>query len=778
MSHRLWILCCFFCMLTYTSIGQILVKGEILDSHTKQPISDALIYSGTHSTYSNSKGIFALTVNNPTDTIHFHQIGYEDFLVLGSADVSTIFLKPILLNEVTVSGVASLQNNEGNITINKTIISALPTIGGEVDYISSLVIFPSVSKGEEISKGISVRGGSIDQNTMHINGIQTTNTGHLFNLFSAVPSVAIEELKLYSGGIPAYFGNAISSALGVTLLKAKETVFKVDLGASNSKISFQTPFGKSKKSSIVLSGRTSYLDLLRIKARDKTLNNYQVRGNNPSFGGYYFGYSFYDYLGSMNFYLGKGFDLNVFGLYSYDKNTYIFNQNYITHLKHDLYNLTTGIVLSKKWEDHILSARIGMNKNAIHRFEKTLEFEDKQWISDKILNHQYGINNWTARLDYQFPIRNQNFSTGIFAYQKNYNPGFSSLDITNYNPLLKEKTHELLTRNNKAFDIRTFGFYLQSKLDINEQLKINLGVRNSAYFSYPKTYYAIEPRFSAFYKLNKNEHIRGSFDYLTQFDHGLVLSEVGLDNIITLPSIDIFRPAKATNYALGFVQKLMDYKLILSADFFYKNQWDLQRLALNGKDNIVSDTITELVAKNGHGFAYGFETQITYQGDIVVMNLSYAYGHSFRQYEHFNNGKIFPFGYDKPHELNISNVIGLGKRSTFSLNFNMTNGSRYTLPSGKVINSSGQSILVYNGFQNETHLPFYHRLDIAYQYNFKIHKHWKSVISLNVINVYNHRNINFTEIKDDGFDKYRIEGVSYVPILPSLNLKFSYEKFN
>ncbi len=768
-----------FLVIPFHAIGQNQWDGVVIDKQTNTPISDVYIYNQSQSvsTYSNKNGAFSILLEQVADTIYFHQIGYEDFKIIGSNKLLKIYLKPIFLDEITVSGVASLQNDEGNITINKTIISALPTIGGEVDFISSLVIFPSVSKGEEISKGISVRGGSIDQNTMHINGIQTTNTGHLFNLFSSVPSVAIEELKLYSGGIPANFGNAISSALGVTLLKPKKTIFKVDIGASNSKISYQAPFGKNRKSSILLSGRTSYLDLLRITARDKTLNNYQVRGDDPNFGGYYFGYSFYDYLGALTLYLGKGIDFNLFGLYSYDKNTYIFNQNYLTHLKHDLYNLTTGAILTKTWsKNRKLSARLGFNNNAIHRFEKTLEFEHKQWISDKIINHEYGIQNWTARLDYTFPILQQHFSTGIFAYQKKYNPGTSSLSQTTYDILLKETNQETLTRSNDAFHINTVGFYLQSKIKIKEKLKINFGLRNSAYFSYPKTYYAIEPRLSTFYKINKSSHIRGSFDYLTQFDHGLVLSEVGLDNIITLPSLSIFKPAKATNYALGFVKKLMDYKLILSTDFFYKKQWNLQRLALDGKDNIVSDTLTELVAKNGHGYAYGFETQVTYQGDKMVLNLSYAYGHSIRQFDDFNNGKPFYFGYDKPHELNISSVIGLGKRSTFSLNFNMTNGSRYTLPSGKVVNTAGQSVLVYNGFQNASHLPFYHRLDVAYQYNLNINEKWKSVISLNIINVYNKRNINFTEIKDDGFDGYWIEGVSYVPILPSLNVKFSYKK--
>ena len=91
------------------------------------------------------------------------------------------------LKEVVITGISSFQDTRsGRISINKSVVKALPTLGGEVDYISSLVLFPGVSNGEEISKGITVRGGSLDQNLAHINGIQTSNTGHLFNIYSVV----------------------------------------------------------------------------------------------------------------------------------------------------------------------------------------------------------------------------------------------------------------------------------------------------------------------------------------------------------------------------------------------------------------------------------------------------------------------------------------------------------------------------------------------------------------------------------------------------------------
>ena len=152
--------------------------------------------------------------------------------------------------------------------------------------------------------------------------------------------------------------------------------------------------------------------------------------------------------------------------------------------------------------------------------------------------------------------------------------------------------------------------------------------------------------------------------------------------------------------------KQLKHRLILSGEIFYKNQWNLQRLALDGKDNIVSDSLSELIAKNGTGYAYGLEFQLTWQTAIFVLNGSYTFSHAFRQFKGFNNDKIFPFNYDKPHELSISGVMGLGKKSSFSVNFTLYNGGRYSLPSGINPNpvGGGSSTLIYDGFQNDSQL--------------------------------------------------------------------------
>ena len=124
-----------------------------------------------------------------------------------------------------------------------------------------------------------------------------------------------------------------------------------------------------------------------------------------------------------------------------------------------------------------------------------------------------------------------------------------------YDPILRERDTMLFFNKNENFDILLLGAYLQFDINFSDHITADIGIRASAFYTSPETLYALEPRIALSYKINPTTHFRGSFDYLTQFDHGLILSEVGLDNIIALPSIGDIKPAKSLNYSLGIVTK-------------------------------------------------------------------------------------------------------------------------------------------------------------------------------------------------------------------------------
>lgn len=770
-------------ILPFFGYSQITIKGYILDDQQRS-IEEVFVYDSlrTQYTLSDSNGYFELQTASLPATIFLEHVAFKkESITTKTNQILQITLYPNELTGIVVKGIAGLQNNQsGRISINKTVVDALPSLGGEIDYLSALVIFPGVSKGEEVSKGITVRGGSLDQNVGHINGVQTSNTGHLFNSYSIVPAVAVESLTFYKGGMPAKYGNALSSVMDITLRQPHTQKFAFEVGATNSKISYENTFGFNKKSSFLISGRASYFDLLRKKAYRETLNNYQLRGAEIGGPQYHFGYTFFDLMASFNLNLGKGLKLSGFGLYSYDLNTYIYNRSYFTFLKHELRNGTYGLSLRKKINlKNTLTLTAGLNDYSIQRHERNLDFQNETILTeDETLDHIYGVNNWTGRLDVVHKNKKLEIKTGFFFNYKQYQPGDGQLSTITYDPILRERDTALFINKNENFNVLLAGVYLNMEGKLSPHLSFSTGLRASSFFTVPNTLKTLEPRLSINYQLSDKSTLRASFDYLTQFDHGLVLSEVGLDNIIGLPSFNQILPGKSLNYALGAVAKIMDHQLVVSSEIFYKYQWNIQQLALDQKANIVSDSLIDLIAKNGKAEAYGLELQMTYQNDFMVLNSSYTFARSRRQFDHLNNGVAFFHNYDKPHEWNLSGVFGLGKKSSFSFSFSISNGARYTLPSG--LNPSifvgNDPILIYDGFQNQTQLPLYHRLDIGYDYNFKLKKKWKATLKLNIINVYNRRNINFIELLGGKGYPYYAEGISFLPILPSINFKISYEK--
>jgi hypothetical protein len=80
--------------------------------------------------------------------------------------------QPFKLGEVTVVGSGSevklSQAQMGQMTMTNKDVKALPVLLGEPDVMRSLQILPGIQAANERSTGISVRGGSIDQNLFYL----------------------------------------------------------------------------------------------------------------------------------------------------------------------------------------------------------------------------------------------------------------------------------------------------------------------------------------------------------------------------------------------------------------------------------------------------------------------------------------------------------------------------------------------------------------------------------------------------------------------------------
>ena len=150
-------------------------------------------------------------------------------------------------------------------TINLQIaqIKNVPSLLGEKDVLKVLQLMPGVQKGSEGSSGLYVRGGGPDQNLIILDDAIVYNASHLFGFFSLFNGDALKSVELTKGGFPARYGGRLSSVLDMNMKEGNKEEWHGEggIGLISSRMTVEGPIKKGK-SSILLSGRRTYADLI------------------------------------------------------------------------------------------------------------------------------------------------------------------------------------------------------------------------------------------------------------------------------------------------------------------------------------------------------------------------------------------------------------------------------------------------------------------------------------------------------------------------------------
>ena len=171
--------------------------------------------------------------------------------------------------------------------------------------------------------------------------------------------------------------------------------------------------------------------------------------------------------------------------------------------------------------------------------------------------------------------------------------------------------------------------------------------------------------------------------------------------------------------------------------------------------------------------------------------ISYTWAKTNRHFSGINEGKTYPFKYDRRHDVSVVFNYKLTKRTDFSATWNYGSGYAYTLAIGKyelpdnIDNSWGDpnEILIYDGRNNER-MRDYHRLDIGFNFH-KIKKNRERIWNVSIFNVYNRQNPYFYYYdiiydKDsngnpiEGTERDGIKQFSLFPIMPSISYSWKF----
>ena len=215
------------CLLMGMSAAQAQVKitGKVVDD-AGQPIEFATVrILGTAiGVNTNEKGIYEVSVaKSDTIMVEFSCMGYSTVTRQLIKPEGTIQLNPKLyektheLTEVTVTEYKKQTNSMQGIDVSQTSIT--PSASGNVVE-NVLTTMAGVSSKNEMSSQYMVRGGSYDENSVYINGIevyrpQLISSGQQEGL-SIINGDMVQKVEFSTGGFNAEYGDKMSSVLDIT----------------------------------------------------------------------------------------------------------------------------------------------------------------------------------------------------------------------------------------------------------------------------------------------------------------------------------------------------------------------------------------------------------------------------------------------------------------------------------------------------------------------------------------------------------------------------------
>lgn len=771
-----------------------ILKGKVIDGKKGDPLPGASVFSqqSHKGVTTNSKGEYEFELPAGNHDLQINFMGYEQnnqpvkLIENGNADFE-LYDETFNLEEVkVVSNEANVSRSQMSmIRVNSKLMKELPVLMGEADVIKSMTTMPGVQSVGELSSGFNVRGGNTDQNLVLIDGAPVFNTSHLFGFFSMLNPDAVRDVTLFKGGIPARYGERVSSVMEVGLKdgnKDKVTLYG-GLGIINSRVTLDGPFKKGKNSTFLIGGRSTYSDWLLKKIRNVEIMNSVA--------------NFYDVNAKLSLALGKknqlellayhsfdAFNLNLGSLYNYGNTIGSVNWRYNMSKK-----LISDLKLSYSEYDFDVEEKNEQNSAEDYILKTGLVYKSAQYQLSFIQSDKHRINAGAKYIDYFFQ------------------PG----EIKPAQPessIIAEKID-----NESAVET---GLFIDDEFDLSEKLTLNLGLRYSQYANYgPSTVYLYdsnytrdithitdsiqfgdnekiitydgwEPRISMKFDLEKGGSVRMSYQKINQYVNQISNTSVASPADFFKSSDYYIKPLKSQQYAIGYFKNTREGRYEIATEVYYK---DLKNLP-EYKDGAVllmnQHLETDMISANG--YSYGVEMLLKKTTGRLNGWISYAWSRTLREAnnlyreETINKGKFYPSIYDKPHDLSIIANYSISRRWRFSAGFEYLSGRPATLPELKY--TVGGSQLVYYSERNKYRMPPYHRMDVSLTFDENLRKKrvWKGSWTLSVYNLYGRHNPysvyykkNLPENTGEGeklFELYKLSVIG-VPI-PSLTYNFRF----
>ena len=773
------------------------------------------------------------------------------------------------LNEVQVYGTRNnfgVQSSQMSaIAVSAEQIRRMPVLLGEPDVLKTLQKLPGVQSAGDGKAGIYVRGGDYDQNLFMLDGVTLYNPQHLQGFTSAINADMVDDVVLYKGAFPARFGSRLSSVIDVGLQEGdvQRHHIAITSGMLTSRLQADGPLWKGH-TSYNIAARVSYFNAIVKPLLEEVIYD------NPGQMNDYAHMRYWDINAKLTHRLSESDKLSVVFYTGHDVNNATpletsQNYRYDKWVKEDgstsYTSAAQGYIDNDKrsetrnrWSNllgginysHVFSPSLDLNivlSYSGYNYKLSHAAHNRSWTGFDIWNHGHDgaqlysltntesltsyhsrVSDLGARVELVFSWKDlHEIHGGIQAGYQHLNPIIETHQFTSRKVALSEAvvwnvglgedrytSSENIVKNSMTDRsvLKTINAYIEDDLNINKNLRANLGLRLQGYETDGSTNIFLEPRASLRWLLAKNTALKASYSRMSQ-------------GIFLLSSASLITPSEMwitpdRNMDIGTSDQISiglshDFKsgIQLSLEGYYK--WLDGVVEYNEGGSLMKATDLYQLIAQGEGKAYGVELLAQKTIGNTRGMIGYTWSKSLRtfnrEYMVINGGKEFYANGDRRHNFNISIMQRLSKNWDLSAAWTYQSGRRVTFAtttlSGLIPDefnnyfpsssenwtvdytqnpafsditaiyyedTYGEHLLRMSTYKqrNSYVLPAVHRLDIGLSHHGSVGI-GEMICDIGIYNLYNQQNVSSVYW---GYKNSRpvLKGVCMFPIMPYISL--------
>lgn len=752
------------------------VKGYVRDAHTGLPLpfANVLVVGTQQGVVGRQDGRFSLSLPRQSQPIELNvsYLGFEAQRIrwIPSAEPLLVELKPAQASTtppVEIRDRPSLMSEQGisQLRLSARRLSSLPSMG-EQDLLHALKYLPGVNGLNETSVGLSVRGGSAEENLLTLDGMTLYKVDHFWGIFSVFNSEAIEQMKVYKSDFPLKYGGRTSSIIELEGRAARSDRWHASAGVNllSAQLQLEVPF--TPKLSLMLAGRRSYTDVLEsqlyqqlfafaseqeendiglepVRTPDTTQRLANPLGTrSPS-------YYFYDLHAKLRFQPRKGsrWDLNYFQggdvLDFSVERAFEYPRRRITQrVEEQTVNLNkwTNQGISAQWQTSWDEAWETTATLAYSTYEETetLDTDIERTSPDTLTSVNRSLfreENSIHDLRLQGDVRWQP------SEQHAWQAGGEVQQLETFYDLVVNQR----TSPRRAQLATSYMLYLGHDYRPTSALHLKAGLRATRYSPTATNY--LSPRASLRYEPARGVHLKAAWGVYYQFAREIYrLNQLGdLDTFWGLAEAPSLPVGRATHWVLGAGYQTETFQVDVEA-----YQKDLSGLTTYSTLAFSPERVRRIERQipdyrfyQGTGLIQGLDLLLKQRLGDYTGWLAYTLGKVTHRYQGLNRGMAFPAEEDQRHQLKWVNLLQVGAWD-LSLTYVYGSGRAFT-DLGVLFLENDEEPSPENVALQTERLPAYHRVDLGATRRLHLGPSLQVEVGASIYNLLNRQNIQYRQ---------------------------------